>query len=74
MESKVHLIIGNKIVASGVADVPTLTPKALFPMEELESYSKGLLKFSVSFRMSKRNRSRLFGKHPKYTYRTNKKR
>lgn len=70
---KVSLFKEGKIVAFGVGEIPAITPKELFPMEDFECYSKSLLRFSVSIKMSKRARSRLFGKKPKYTYRTNKK-
>lgn len=67
---EVFLFKDGKVIASGVGEIPAITPKELFPMEELECYSKSLLRFSISIKMSRRARSRLFGKKSKYTYRT----
>lgn len=67
---KVFLFKDGKVIASGVGEIPAITPKELFPMEDFECYSKSLLRFSVSIKMSRRAISRLFGKKSKYTYRT----
>lgn len=67
---KVFLFKDGKVIASGVGEIPAITPKELFPMEDFECYSKSLLRFSISIKMSRRARSRLFGKKSKYTYRT----
>lgn len=68
MDAKLFLLKDNKYVEIGSANIPAIT--LLTERRVMEAFEKN---FSLTCTLTKRSRSRLFGKKRKYTYRTIKK-